>query len=355
MSHIYTPTGRITGNVRLPDDGEALRADTFNPAFESIAEHAAYGRASFVRNFRLQPAAGTGTFTRFASGRTNLLFSSADTVGERFALVCAAADNGIYSSYDGELFESAWLGDGAFQDLVYSEPLSLWAAVGVSIRTSDGSYDWTLRTHPAPSLIRGVAVGADGAFVAVGDSVGGQAYLLYSDDGITWEQQPAPIDCTLYAVCYGQERFIAVGGIGGVAHALASEDGLTWNEVALPALNAALRGVCFNGQVFAAVSAAGEVVVSQTGYSWALSGTALRGNGQGGAIAADPLSGAILVTAGDYGQLIASFDNGATFTVRTAVSRPSPVLPLTITGLGFADGRFMVGATDGLIATGLKR
>lgn len=68
----------------------------------------------------------------------------------------------------------------------------------------------------------------------------------------------------LWDVCYGGDRFVAVGG-GGVA--LTSTDGRSWTEVELP-ISSDLVSVAYGGGRFVAVGYYGTIVSSGDGQTW---------------------------------------------------------------------------------------
>ena len=344
----YTPTGRVRTVIGLPNDGDQHDAATYNGPLQAIADNAAYARAVAAGNYTLKQAAtGGGGTVSFAAGLTHAI-----PVGGRIEKTLSLGSD-IVRSYDGINWTTEFTPEYAKNAAAYSYPLNLWVAIGEDgIHTSDGSGAWVMRSMPAQYSIRGIAVGPAGELVVVGDMTEVEAYVLWSADGVAWAQQASGLDDGLFDVEYGLGTFVAVGGNSLRPRIIASPDGLSWGETyTVPPLKARLNRVCFNGRVFAAVSTKGEIVVSETGYSWELRETTYP-SGFGNGIAADPVSGAIVASAGPYGQLAVSFDDGFTWE-RRAVNGPTGILQWT--AVGFAHGRFLLGNQFGDIAVGLRR
>lgn len=127
--------------------------------------------------------------------------------------------NGVCSSYDAPA--------GA------TIPNNLFVAVGSGglIATSVDGVTWTQRTSGVSVDLKAVAFG-NGFFVAVGLQTANNLTILYSADGITWNQVSAvningnvAINQPLYGVAYGTTdgtnyAFVAVGGNGTIIYVL---------------------------------------------------------------------------------------------------------------------------------------
>ena len=96
---------------------------------------------------------------------------------------------------------------------------------GTILTSSDGT-TWTSRSSGLSGglgdtfeIIKGVTYG-NNMFVAVGYGV-----LIYSSDGITWTPIDPKYYFFLYAVHYGNSKFVATGSSGW---SQTSSDGITW-------------------------------------------------------------------------------------------------------------------------------
>ena len=114
-----------------------------------------------------------------------------------------------------------------------------------------------------------VAFGA-GVFVAVKNSSGDAP--IYSSDGQHWNTGSG-ISSSLWNVCYGGGRFVAVGD----NYAAYSEDGKTWTPASTPPEGMdGFTGVCYGNGKFVAVERQ-VISVSEDGDVWEM---ALQGGGE---------------------------------------------------------------------------
>jgi len=154
------------------------------------------------------------------------------------------AGSGIYSSVDG----SSWTNrvtsqsTGPFEDVTWTG--SMFVAVGASmVWTSDNGIDWTSQALPA-ELLSGTAnlkavTSIDGLLVAVGAGYSSRSLILTSLDGMTWTiaffedgvNFTGTGFSTLSGVTSTPGGMIAVGDRPSV---LFSSDGVTWEEQSLP-------------------------------------------------------------------------------------------------------------------------
>jgi len=121
--------------------------------------------------------------------------------------------------------------------------------------------------------------------------------LVVSSNRLEWRPVPADHAGSLYAVAYGNGRFVAVGDEGTL---LTSTDGAQWTR-GNSATDDCLRGVAFGNDAFLAVGKCGTVVSSKDGLRWHFAGASLRlkalAFGQGCFVAVGQNSGDILTSA----------------------------------------------------------
>jgi hypothetical protein len=108
----------------------------------------------------------------------------------------------------------------------------------------------------------------DGTYVAVGEGL-----ILYSWDGIHWEQQKIPYGWAL-SVVYGKGMFIAPGNMTNV---WISKDGIHWEERRIetgsPYFSFSLHGITYaeDKGIFVAVGSTGKesvILTSRDGFQW---------------------------------------------------------------------------------------
>jgi hypothetical protein len=108
--------------------------------------------------------------------------------------------------------------------------------------------------------------------VAVGSADGTDAYIVTSEDGVTWEERANPKNFNLLGVCWGGGLFVAVGAQDGTdAYIVTSEDGVTWEERA-NSYTGTLNDVTFGGGVYVAVgNDIDDILYSANGTTWSIS------------------------------------------------------------------------------------
>lgn len=203
--------------------------------------------------------------------------------------------------------------------------------VRVRILDNDGPLQWErVRANPAALMEVTPTEGAFGhnRFVLIADYAGA---CLSSDDGLNWIQSPVPNGLTdLVDIVFGNGRFLAVSARGEV---LLSEDGLSWRAGAPIAPMGVGGRLAFAVNRFLAWS--GErweppmtLAVSADGEDWeevvidGLVNDIAGGNG-------------VLVAVGPSGLLLSSPD-GRTWT------RHEPGLEASFQSVAFGDGSFVV-------------
>lgn len=127
---------------------------------------------------------------------------------------------------------------------VASDGAGLWVAVGIKLTsptqayivTSQDGVSWTAQANPKNLTLLGVAHNGSDLWVAVGEADGTDAYILTSANGYSWDEQTNPITEWLSAVAHdGSGLWCAVGNPDGTDSAIVtSPDGVTWLERSNP-------------------------------------------------------------------------------------------------------------------------
>ena len=168
-----------------------------------------------------------------------------------------------------------------------------FVAVGASgkMAYSIDGIDWievTDSTFGSNTTIYSICYG-NGKFVAGGgylSSIGLNDYIpngrvAYSIDGVTWTSiDSSPFrSCYIYSICYGNGKYIAVGGrpsttiegttVGASGKMVYSTDGTTWTAVTNPHFETSqIRSICYGNGKFVAVGDDGKVAYSSDGIDW---------------------------------------------------------------------------------------
>ncbi len=167
-----------------------------------------------------------------------------------------------YTSRDGIAWKNERRDLRAFlSDVVWFDGLFVAAGGnGFRVRSSDHGATWTDDPGYFSGHFRGIAAGSD-RVVAVGHS-GTQGMSSTTMDGASWST-PEIGGAPLWAVAFGNDRFVAVGNGGRAA---VSDDGVSWTNTDLGADD--LRSVVFvDGSFYVAID--GTYRVSSDGETWA--------------------------------------------------------------------------------------
>src|SRR5439155_745901 len=191
------------------------------------------------------------------------------------------------------------------------------------ILTSPDGNRWTTRSHTLPSSLVGVTYGKD-RFAAVAADGG----VLVSGDGIDWTNQYLGTNTQLKRVAFGNETFVAIGGLLDTAsgwwtnRALVSPDSLHWTQAYADSTSSQpWVGITFGINLFVAVAWDG-IFTSPDGASWTArkAGTTERRNlityGIG-----------VLVTAGENGWVLRP---GVVLSFMSPASASDHVLTLSV-------------------------
>jgi hypothetical protein len=153
--------------------------------------------------------------------------------------------------------QGVYVAVGFYRNFVGSEDSDAY------IITSNDGITWTERANPkAVDLYDVIWAQELGLFVAVGDNVLGSptddTYIITSPDGITWTERANPGGVRLNAVAWNPavNLLVAVGDNDGIdALILRSSDGITWTESQHESSPStpALKDIIWDGNVFLAV------------------------------------------------------------------------------------------------------
>jgi hypothetical protein len=227
---------------------------------------------------------------------------------------------------------------------------------GVILHSADGLV-WSGAESVEPSglpSLRRVAF-QDGHFMAVGGyvNVNGSAGWIYSSpDGKSWQRPyfaapwpngPGP---GLFAVAFGQDTYLAVGGgqrfappYGGYTTVVESPDAQTWVKTSNQA-GGVFSDVAFGNESFVALG--GATVQTRTNGVWASGpdATALLGIGFG--------RGRFVAVG--YGGLVQTSEDGLSWTNRasTTTSTLRRVVFVNDRFLALGDSRTILGSSDGI-------
>jgi hypothetical protein len=199
------------------------------------------------------------TWTRSSPNESNHLQAAAYGAGH---FVVVGQNDAVYTSTDGTSWSAAPSGipptpgsDPSLVELAYGGGRFVTIdRVGNVFASADG-VSWAVGATGAP--VGQIAYGASAGFVAVGFN----GSVWHSTDATTWTAV-APFgdgpSQGLYALGYGDSRFVAAGGYGTI---LVSEDGIHWDSRGL-SMQSGYTGVAFTGEAFVVVGIDGAVALS---------------------------------------------------------------------------------------------
>ena len=105
---------------------------------------------------------------------------------------------------------------------------------------------------------------ADGKYIIVARE---SNIMAYSTDGISWTEGNMPVIQNWRSVCYGNDKFVAIGGDSTTIMAY-STDGISWTEGNMPSYQD-WRSVCYgNGKYVAVANNSNTMAYSTDGISW---------------------------------------------------------------------------------------
>lgn len=168
----------------------------------------------------------------------------------------------------GEFFGASDVAFGAGRFVTVGEAFNPDFGVGAVIRTSLDGIEWSSVDSGLPGLAT-VTYGK-GMFVAAG-----AAFVATSADGVSWVPSPFDAPRQLFAIAYGDDRFVITGGHGSV---FTSSDGVMWTSrnSGLSGVTF-LRGVAHGGGLFVAVGdeydagakrSVSTIITSPDGADW---------------------------------------------------------------------------------------
>lgn len=250
--------------------------------------------------------------------------------------------------------------------------------------SQEGSFDGTLQllfdtTVPATVTLT-AKVTPPRTLVFVGDGLHRVSTIDYGENIVeTLETQQPNTESVQRGICWGKNRFLAVGGVNerrfwtsfdgfewqsGSAEGTGLKDcaygndrfvsfdaevplysiaGMQWEEGAgTPWMTTPLRAITYDGQVFVAVGNQGRIAVTQTGEQWDTD-TSI-GNFNLHSIAAGQ---GVLVAVGSYGAVVRSVDHGQTWTEQRVGDATFQRVLHTGSEFIISDGSSLYVSTDG--------
>ena len=184
--------------------------------------------------------------------------------------------------------------------------------------TSASYGSWTSRTSASDGYWLSVCWGSD-KYVAVGY----MGAVMTSPDGITWTTRTAASSNDWQSVCYGNGLFVAVSNSGTGNRVMTSPDGITWTS-RTSAANNYWQSVCWGGNTYVGVGYTsgyvGAVMTSPDGITWtsrAASNLYWYGVCYGG-----PVGSQLFVAVGGSGtgNRVMTSPDGITWTSRTSAA-----------------------------------
>ncbi len=201
------------------------------------------------------PEKQTAAPPRFvAVGHRGLRIASAD--GETWA--------NLQTGKEGEVYRAACFGNGGFAAVGSFGGANIVASTRDGVLWQTGSRDAKYVNYlRGLGFGKGLFLGLGGDPGAVGDS---KPFVMTSADGLVWsELTPISGKNMLRRVCFGNERFVAVGDRGRRA---ASLDGLAWTDAPDVKAIDTLIDVTFGRGLFVGVGLHGLRMSSDDGVKW---------------------------------------------------------------------------------------
>lgn len=342
------------GTILISDDGaswsvtraggpdQALYAIAYgNGVFVAVGEGGAVLRSTDGRTWMQVTSATTTTLRRIAYGSAGFVACGGLTlVTSTDGLDWTAIDHGVPPGIFGPSFQNVAFGNDQY--VVWEDVDPIAPTSPAEVLTSSDAMHWTRMPlgpfpgHDSNPLFHRGLVFANGAFVALVTSVSGISMSLASNDGTNWSAGASPTyESNLVYFKSGAfdataGRYVALANLNdpppfldAFPIQLSSSDGLAWSvdgvidRIPLARLSTA-NGFVFGmpdagGGLYAKTDALNWIARSPASPAWLLSSL---GEIEGAIVAAGhgPLSGPEMAGTGSGPMLIASVDQGTTWT-----------------------------------------
>lgn len=189
-----------------------------------------------------------------------------------------------------------------------------------------------VRHAPLTCLVENYSTASgNGVFARVG---GFSCMVLLSPDGTHWACQNSGTSSSLYAIAFGNGRFVAVGNEGAV---VTSADGASW-KVVNAGTEERLRSIVFAKGMFVAAGYNGAIVTSRNGLVWKV-----RNSGSDDRLHGVTFGNDRFVAISKNGQIISSA-NGKKWNRLTALAG-------TFRAISYEEGTFSAKTGEGRILT----
>lgn len=171
---------------------------------------------------------------------------------------------GIQTGKEGEVYRAVSHGNGSFA------AVGSFGGSNITAATSDGDrWEMTTRDARYVNYLRGLGFG-NGFFLGLGGDPGAvgdsRPFVMTSVDGKAWSDlTPIAGKNMLRRVCYGNDRFVAVGDRGRRA---SSKEGKDWNDAPNVKAIDTLIDVTFGNNLFVGVGLHGLRMSSEDGIAW---------------------------------------------------------------------------------------
>jgi hypothetical protein len=244
---IFVAVG-VQGTILSSADGITWAPRTSGTSME--LNRVTYGNGLFVAvgnhgTILISPDGGTWTPRTAYSGTTEDINAIAYGNG----IFVALGDSTVLTSPDGYTWIARTLADGTYSNAVWFCGTTFVSLGTFDIFTSPDGVTWTKREYLYSDKFlhsTGIAFG-NGTIVGVG----WYGKVLTSPDGIIWTERNSGTSDDFYDVAYGQNTFVAVGGIFHDA-IFTSPDGIAWTQ-RNPETSAFPNGVTYGNGTFVAV------------------------------------------------------------------------------------------------------
>lgn len=284
---------------------------------------------------------GVGAFGTVIGSDDGIVWSKRNSVPSTTNLVdivsvdghlVAISNSEVFTSIDGDSWSTPVPFEPDFSSLareILHDGSRYVVAADDELYTSTDAINWTVQASPVSGAVGGIAFSGS-RYVLVGSA--GQIYT--SEDLDSWTVRASPVAINLLGVAYGASGFVV--GVEAAGTVLTSADGISWAPASLGTVSSGGK-VGFDGQRYLAT--AGSVFGSTDMVNWTELYSTPRG--RMAAVCGDGLGRAVAVGGG--GQVASSMNiNGSGWAART----PSLAQLLVVASNG---SRFVAGGAGGTL------
>ncbi len=207
--------------------------------------------------------------------------------------------------------------------------LALESYLSYVFSSSNGT-NWTTESFVFSDYNSGVAYNGSMFVIVGGSETNSGGHIMTSMDGVNWSSKSA--SASLYAVTFGNGKFIAVGDLNTIL--VSDDNGVNWTTSSSGVDGSSpIQAITFGNNKFVAINNAGQALISVAGASWLAESTNFNGK-----IYNITYGDGKFVAVGDFesNSVVLVSTNGIDWTVESNILPDS-----SLRGVTYGNGKFI--------------